>query len=101
MIREQEQLWQQRITEWQASGLSGMAYCKQQSLTYCRFVYWRKKLASLTAPEGAAPFGFARVAPVSRLEATDGLTLSLPGGASITGLQAGNIELLGAILRQL
>ena len=101
MIREQEQLWQQRITEWQASGLSGMAYCKQQSLTYCRFVYWRKKLASLTVPEGAAPSGFARVAPVSRLEATDGLTLSLPGGVSITGLQAGNIELLGAILRQL
>ena len=54
MIREQEQLWQQRITEWQASGLSGMAYCKQQSLTYCRFVYWRNKLASLTVPEGAA-----------------------------------------------
>ena len=50
---------------------------------------------------GRCPSGFTRVAPVSRLEATDGLTLSLPGGASITGLQAGNIELLGAILRQL
>ncbi|WP_406565623.1 IS66 family insertion sequence element accessory protein TnpA [Halomonas jincaotanensis] len=24
------------MTEWQASGLSGMAYCQQQSLTYCR-----------------------------------------------------------------
>lgn len=41
---QREQIWQQRITDWQASGLSGMAYCKQQSLTYCRFVYWRKKL---------------------------------------------------------
>jgi hypothetical protein len=42
---ERKRLWQQHITDWQASGLSGMAYCQQQSLTYCRFVYWRKKLA--------------------------------------------------------
>ena len=31
----------------------------------------------------------------------DGLTVSLPGGVSITGLHVGNIELLGAVLRQL
>ena len=55
------QLWQQTLSDWQASGLSGAAYCKQ----------------------GA------------------GLTVSLPGGVSITGLHAGNIELLGAVLRQL
>jgi hypothetical protein len=35
MTSEREQLWQKHVTEWQASGLSGMAYCKQQSLTYC------------------------------------------------------------------
>jgi hypothetical protein len=29
------------------------------------------------------------------------LTVSLPGGVSIIGLDAGNIELLGAVLRQL
>jgi len=42
---ERKRAWQQHITDWQASGLSGIAYCQQQSLTYCRFVYWRKKLA--------------------------------------------------------
>lgn len=62
MTHEREQLWQQHITQWQASGLSGMAYCKQQSLTYCRFVYWRKKLTH-GVPDDAAPSGFARVAP--------------------------------------
>lgn len=77
-----------------------MAYCKQQSLTYCQFVYWRKKLATVT-PGGPASCGFARVAPASGLETPDGLTLSLPGGASIIGLHAGNVELLGAVLRQL
>ncbi|MCH8500269.1 MAG: IS66 family insertion sequence element accessory protein TnpB [Marinobacter sp.] len=97
-----EHLWQQHITDWQASGLSGMAYCQQQSLTYCRFVYWRKKLTDVepVADETGAS-GFARVAPVVRESTTDGLTVSLPGGVSIAGLHAGNIELLGTVLRQL
>jgi hypothetical protein len=34
-------------------------------------------------------------------ESSEGLTVSLPGGVSITGLHAGNVELLGAVLRQL
>ncbi len=58
MARERERLWQQHITEWQTSG---MAYCKQRSLTYCWFVYRRKKLAGV-ASDGPAPSGFARAA---------------------------------------
>ena len=99
---ERKRLWQQHIEDWQASGLSGMAYCQQQSLTYCRFVYWRKKL---TEPEASFPEqpvsspGFAKVSAVPGPESSEGLTVSLPGGVSITGLHAGNVELLGAVLR--
>lgn len=103
---EREQLWKQHITAWRSSGLSGMAYCKQRSLTYSRFVYWRRKLADPEAvADGHAPSGFARVTPVSgavsNAEVAQGLSVSLPGGVSVTGLHAGNIELLGAVLRQL
>lgn len=99
---ERKRLWQQHITDWQASGLSGMAYCQQQSLTYCRFVYWRKKLAEPDqVPERPVRSGFAKVAAVPGPEPSEGLTVSLPGGVSITGLHAGNVELLGAVLRQL
>ena len=99
---EREQAWQKHITAWQASGLSAMAYCKQRSLTYSRFVYWRKRLAGpQTGADDAQASGFTRVTPASEVEATQGLTVSLPGGVSITGLHAGNIELLGAVLRQL
>jgi hypothetical protein len=41
---ERAQVWQQHITDWQATGVSGSAYCKQQSLVYHQFVYWRRKL---------------------------------------------------------
>jgi hypothetical protein len=95
------QFWQQTLSDWQASGLSGAAYCKQQSLVYHRFVYWRQKLNSNPDDKANSPSGFARVSPVPQTGFADGLTVSLPGGVSITGLHAGNIELLGAPLRQL
>ena len=91
--------WQQTLAEWTASGLSGAAFCKQHSLTYHQFVYWRRKLRG--PGESPSRAGFARVAPVAHDDAADGLTVSLPGGVSITGLHAGNIALLGAVLRQL
>jgi hypothetical protein len=42
----------------------------------------------------------AQIASAPNLESND-LTLRLPGGMAITGLHAGNVDLLGAILRQL
>ena len=95
------QFWQQTLSDWQASGLSGAAYCKQESLVYHRFVYWRQKLTGREEPSKPVQTrsGFARVAQVANAGA--GLTVSLPGGVSITGLHAGNIELLGAVLRQM
>lgn len=99
---ERKRAWQQHITDWQTSGLSGMAYCKQQSLTYCQFVYWRKKLINpRSVSTKPAMSGFTRVATMPGAQAPEGLTVSLPGGISITGLHAGNVELLGAVLRQL
>jgi hypothetical protein len=99
---EKAHLWQQHITDWRASGLSGMAYCQQQSLTYCRFVYWRKKLAKPeSVPDRPAPSGFAKVAAVPSADSPEGVTVSLPSGVSITGLHTGNVDLLGAVLRQL
>ncbi len=100
------QFWQQTLSDWQASGLSGAAYCKQESLVYHRFVYWRQKLtgsAESSDEPVQARSGFTRVTPTPTPtpDAGAGLTVSLPGGVSITGLHAGNIDLLGAVLRQL
>jgi hypothetical protein len=36
--------WQQHIEHWRDTGLSDAAFCKQQSLSYHQFVYWRRKL---------------------------------------------------------
>jgi len=102
---ERSNVWQQHITDWEASGVSGSTYCKQQSLVYHQFVYWRRKLAPTDdcLKQAQAATGFTRVvsAPGASIGGADGLTVSLPGGVSVAGLHAGNIELLGAVLRQL
>jgi len=101
---ERQQYWHRRLCEWRESGLSGAAFCKQHALTYHQFVYWRRKLESGAERRdaGEARSGFARVALAPPgAEAVDGLTVSLPNGVSITGLHAGNVDLLGAIVRQL
>jgi hypothetical protein len=98
---ELNRFWQQALSDWQASGLSGAAYCKQQSLAYHRFVYWRQKLVSTADEKVGVPSGFARVTPVVDDSPGGGLTVSLPGGIAITGLHAGNVALLGALLKQL
>ena len=100
---EKVHFWQQQMNDWEATGLSGNAYCKQQSLIYHQFVYWRQRLTSAEYDPKQAPAatGFTRVVSVPGTGHTDGLTVSLPGGISITGLHAGNIGLLGAVLRQL
>ncbi|WP_151705497.1 IS66 family insertion sequence element accessory protein TnpA [Nitrincola alkalilacustris] len=99
---ERQQYWQQQMADWQASNLSGAAFCKQHALSYHQFVYWRQKLLNdEDTPPEVKKVGFARVAPLQSPGSAAELTLSLPGGVSITGLHAGNIDLLGAILRQL
>ena len=95
--------WHQHVINWQTSGFSGQAYCKQQSLTYHQFVYWRKKYAdSNQDSELTERPGFAKVAAADHtLPRQEGLSISLPNGMAISGLHGDNIHLLGAILEQL
>lgn len=46
--------WQQHIEHWRHTGLSGAAFCKQQSLFYHQFVSWRHKLEDAADATDAA-----------------------------------------------
>ena len=89
--------WREQITTWQASGLSGQIFCQQHQLTYHQFVYWRQKYRP---PGDPISPGFAKVTATVPVNSAE-LTLSLPNGLVITGLNDCNVTLLGAILRQL
>ena len=40
-------LWVQRITDWQASGLSQRAFCQQQGLAISTFYVWLRKIRQI------------------------------------------------------
>ena len=99
---ERTHYWQQQIDTWDRSGLSGAAFCKRSALSYNQFAYWRRKLQEPDeAAESEPSPGFVRVRQATSVNEPDELTLTLPSGVTITGLHAGNVTLLGAVLREL
>ncbi|HDN9016110.1 TPA: hypothetical protein P2I01_003003 [Aeromonas salmonicida] len=63
--------------------------------------YWRRKRDQPHSAPADSLSGFAKVAMPAAVATDAGLTLTLPNGVAISGLHASNINLLGAILRQL
>jgi len=41
-------LWQERLDEWKASGLTQAGYCRQHNLDTRNFQYWKKKMEPKT-----------------------------------------------------
>lgn len=91
------------IIDWRVFPSSGAALCKQHSITYHQFTYWRRKLLEYDLNQQQSSAGFTRVTAIEPQPfiTQPELTLTLPSGVAITGLHAGNIDVLGAILRQL
>ena len=98
--QERQQFWQQHVAAWQTSDLSGAAFCKQHDLNYAQFNYWRRKFQSVDAV--AKPAGFAQVTQLATsASSADGLGAHLPCGISFSGVNAGNLDVVLAMLRQL
>jgi hypothetical protein len=72
-----------------------MAFCPQQSLTYHQFSNWRQKFVSEKTAESQSSAGFATVIPTKMVgtesHEISSLAFSLPGGITITGVNADNV----------
>lgn len=96
--------WREQIAEWNQSGLSGAEYCRRHQLIYHRFVYWRQKLdqpgtQSKTSTRSSS--GFVKVVPASYENRASGLSVSLPNGMVIRGIDDSNIALVKALFDSL
>ena len=94
--------WQQRIQEWKESGLSQTAWCKQQNLKPTQLSYWHRKFEPKTAEPAKNQHSNAFI-PIAVAEkpAVSPLTLGLPNGASITGIDESNLGLARQLMEQL
>ena len=89
--------WQDHLSTFETSGLSGSAYCAEHALVYHQFVYWRRKLR-----QDAAPGGFAAVTVTHAERCTTPRPLGIiefPCGARLTIHDASLLGALGPVLQ--
>ncbi|WP_421850371.1 IS66 family insertion sequence element accessory protein TnpA [Marinomonas sp.] len=96
--QSRSEFWLEQVKVAGESGLSGAQFCKQQDLNYSQFMYWRQKCQKQSNPtsQGKAS-GFVKVAP-SILESPSSLSVSLPSGIQIRGIDSGNLALVRQLL---
>lgn len=68
------ELWQRRIEDWKASGLSQKAWCQREQLPLSSLGYWRKRLR---AEESGDVHETPRLIPVSLIQPGSPLTIRL------------------------
>jgi len=95
-----EQFWQRHIHQWQESGLSKMRYCRDNELPYHQLIYWSDKTRQSDVTKSPVESNFIGVslAPAER-ELTSTLSLELPNGITIAGVNAETLSLVPQLLR--
>jgi hypothetical protein len=84
--------WSAKISAWRQSGLTVAAWCRTNSVSYYRFLYWRKRLPELDHREGGSfvQLNVAAANPHNISLECNGVTVHLSSGF--------DPELLGDVL---
>ena len=83
--------WKDHIEAWSESDQSQAAYCRDQGLAYCRFIYWKQKLDPTPSRVPAARKG--DFVPVQRLSLPHrGLILRFPNGITVEGIDEDTVD---------
>jgi len=97
--------WQRHVNQWRTCELSKAAYCQLHTLKYHQMVYWCAKLQS-NDETGTRAGGFVAVSvSPSSAGSSDvcdsGLSLRLPNGVTIEGINDQSIGLVSKLIAQL
>ena len=92
------ELWEQRIENWKASGLSQKAWCQREQLPLSSLGYWRKRLRSEASDDAHET---PRLIPVSLTQPGSALTIRL--GRQVTIQVGASVDrgLLGDLIAAL
>ncbi len=80
--KERQKVWEGRVAQWRASGLSQRAYAIEQGFPIRQVGYWVRRLTRSQAVSGLLPVRVAPAVsapPAISLRSERGWTLSLPG----------------------
>lgn len=97
-----EQFWERHIQQWQDSGQSKIDYCRDNELPYHQLIYWCGKSRQFDKTHTAVESSFVNVcvSPAQNKPAAT-LSLELPNGITVGGVNAETIALVPQLLRTL
>lgn len=93
--------WRRHIRRWRKTDFSRAAYCRNQNISYHRFVYWLRKLSP--GHPGIQHSGRSDFVPV-KAEASPSfvqpsvLTATLPNGVHLQGIAADNLDIVKQLI---
>jgi hypothetical protein len=89
--------WKEHDEAWKSSGLTQVAYCAEQGISYQSFVYQHQRMAN-KAKRASAKFIEAKQTSVGINGQVAGLQLMLPNGVRIGITSELNTSLLNTVL---
>ena len=101
--QQAKSFWLDHVEQWQSSGLSQAAYCRQHGLCQHKFSY-RKRQSSFCEESSNTSPGFSRVQVDTRISPSVsgiGLSLRFNDGISIEGITESNLVLVQPLLAAL
>ena len=54
-MKSTKEIWSERIKEWQQTNMTGIDWCRKNSISYHAFGYWKRKLLLGTIPRRKKP----------------------------------------------
>jgi hypothetical protein len=98
--QSREAFWQRHVSQWRESDLSIMAYCQQYSLIYHQMVCWCSKAKTETGDVKCVSNDFIAVS-VTPVLTHSALSIRLPNGIVIEGIDELSVALIGRLVEQL
>ena len=96
-------VWVQRLAKMKSSGMSGMAWCAQEGISYHQFRYWRDRIGCPAKVAAQTMPTWLELSPASELpipSASDNLVVRI-GEATVELRRGFDPELLREIMRAL
>ncbi|AWB66044.1 hypothetical protein C2869_19670 [Saccharobesus litoralis] len=96
MTTDKQAFWQTHIEQWQMSGLSQAAYCRQHNLSQNSLSYHKHKIGNPNPPchVSTVTNGFARVQVMESYTTSEPLSVQLNNGLKVCGINHHNLELV-------
>ena len=93
---ENQAFWQNHVQQWQSTGLSQAAYCREHQLNQDNFGYHkRKQLSKVISSQNN---GFVSVHLAQNVQSIDSLTLHFVNGTHLSGITSQNVTVVKQLM---